>query len=45
MMTYLDLLSKHVMRGGVKLENVVGTSSGQFPVNAKFEALYNEKFQ
>ncbi|WMV50552.1 hypothetical protein MTR67_043937 [Solanum verrucosum] len=45
MMTQLDLLSRHVMGGGTKSVNPVGTTNGQCPDNAKFEALYNEKVQ
>ncbi|WMV59011.1 hypothetical protein MTR67_052396 [Solanum verrucosum] len=43
MMTQIDLLSKHVMGGGTKSVNAVGTNSGQCPDDAKFEVLYNEK--
>jgi len=45
MMTQNDLLSKHVIRGGAKLVNAVGTNGGQCLYNAKFEALYNEEVQ
>ncbi|WMV38399.1 hypothetical protein MTR67_031784 [Solanum verrucosum] len=43
MVTQFDLLSKHVMGGGTKSVNVVGTNIGQCDV--KFEALYNEEVQ
>ncbi|WMV41745.1 hypothetical protein MTR67_035130 [Solanum verrucosum] len=43
MMMQINLLSKHVMGGGLKLVNVVGTSSGKCPKHAKFEGLFNEK--
>lgn len=45
MIMQIDLLSKHVMGGGLKLVNVVRTSSGKFPKHAKFEALFNEEVQ
>ncbi|WMV59031.1 hypothetical protein MTR67_052416 [Solanum verrucosum] len=31
------------MRGGEKMVNLVGTSRGQCPKDAKFEALHNEE--
>ncbi|WMV08098.1 hypothetical protein MTR67_001483 [Solanum verrucosum] len=43
MMTQLDLLSKHVIRDGLKLVNVVGFNSGHCPNDAMFAALYNER--
>lgn len=45
MMTQLDLFSKHIMGGGLKVLNVVGTSIEQCPEDAIFEALYNENTQ
>uniref|UniRef100_M1DF48 Integrase core domain containing protein n=1 Tax=Solanum tuberosum TaxID=4113 RepID=M1DF48_SOLTU len=45
MMTQINFLSKHVMKGGTKSVNAVGTNSGQCPNDAKFEALYNEEVQ
>ncbi|WMV53927.1 hypothetical protein MTR67_047312 [Solanum verrucosum] len=45
MMTQLDLLSKHVMGGGLKSVNAVGTNSGHYSNDTKFETLYNEKVQ
>ncbi|WMV58955.1 hypothetical protein MTR67_052340 [Solanum verrucosum] len=37
--TQINLLSKYVMGGGTKLENVVGTNSGLCPDDAKFEIV------
>ncbi|WMV41742.1 hypothetical protein MTR67_035127 [Solanum verrucosum] len=45
MMTQIDLLSKNIMRGGLKLVNVVGTNNGQCPEDAKFKAVYNKEVQ
>ncbi|WMV59101.1 hypothetical protein MTR67_052486 [Solanum verrucosum] len=45
MLTQLDLLSKHVMGGGLKSVNAVGTNSEQCLDYAKFEELYNEEVQ
>ncbi|WMV49665.1 hypothetical protein MTR67_043050 [Solanum verrucosum] len=45
MMTQLDLLFKHVMGGGLRSLNAVGTNSGHYSDDAEFEALYNEKVQ
>ncbi|WMV50851.1 hypothetical protein MTR67_044236 [Solanum verrucosum] len=44
-MTQINLLSKHVMGGRTRSVNAVGTNSGQFPNDAKFEILYNEEVQ
>ncbi|WMV09425.1 hypothetical protein MTR67_002810 [Solanum verrucosum] len=41
--TQLDLLFKHVMGGGLKSVNVVGTNSGQCLNDANFAILYNEE--
>uniref|UniRef100_M1B2U1 Integrase core domain containing protein n=1 Tax=Solanum tuberosum TaxID=4113 RepID=M1B2U1_SOLTU len=41
-MTQLDLLSKNVIGSGLKSVNIVGVG-GSNPVEAQFEALYNEK--
>ncbi|WMV45980.1 hypothetical protein MTR67_039365 [Solanum verrucosum] len=45
MMTEHYLLSRHVMRGGLKSLNMVRISSRQCPEDYKFEALYNEEVQ
>ncbi|WMV41287.1 hypothetical protein MTR67_034672 [Solanum verrucosum] len=45
MMTQINFLSKHVMEGGTKSFNAIGTNSGQCTNDAKFEALYNEEVQ
>lgn len=41
-MTQLEWLSKHVMRGVIKSVNLVGINNGQCPNNVKFEALCNK---
>lgn len=38
-MTQLNLLSKHVMGGGLKTINGIGRTVGQCPYDVKFEAL------
>ncbi|WMV13699.1 hypothetical protein MTR67_007084 [Solanum verrucosum] len=45
MMTQLYLLSKHVIKGRLKLVNAVGNTSGQCLDDAMFEELYNEENQ
>lgn len=44
-MIQLDLFSKHVIGGGLKLVNLVGTDSGYCLNDAKFEAIYKVEFQ
>ncbi|WMV38293.1 hypothetical protein MTR67_031678 [Solanum verrucosum] len=41
----MNLLMKHVMGGGYKVVNAVGTNSGVSPDDVQFEAMYNEKVQ
>ncbi|WMV59004.1 hypothetical protein MTR67_052389 [Solanum verrucosum] len=43
--TQLDLLSKYVLGDGLKSADAVGTNSGKFPNDVKFEALYIEEVQ
>ncbi|WMV58488.1 hypothetical protein MTR67_051873 [Solanum verrucosum] len=45
MMTQLNLLFKHVIGGGLKSMNTVGSNNGKFLDDAKFEALYYKEVQ
>ncbi|WMV49768.1 hypothetical protein MTR67_043153 [Solanum verrucosum] len=42
-MTKMDLLTKHVIRGGHKAMNVVGGNSGVNPHDTQFDVMYNEE--
>ncbi|WMV09149.1 hypothetical protein MTR67_002534 [Solanum verrucosum] len=44
-MTQLDLLSKHIMEGGLKSVNAIGTNSWQCSDYSMFEALHDKQVQ
>ena len=45
MMTQMDLLTKHVINGGLKSVNAIHASKGHVSEDAKFDALFEEEVQ